>query len=77
MKLTERALELNAELVKMKDISMRMISANCLKYGSPDEFMLVKELLRFVDDSAEFMMEHAQAIDEINEKLDLLLKNSK
>ena len=77
MKLTERVLELNAELVKMKDISMRIISANCLNYGSPDEFMLVKELLRFVDDSAKFMMEHAQAIDEINDKLDLLLKNSK
>ena len=75
--LTNKANELKGEMMVLKDelgkIMMNEIGIEEILAADPVQLEVLRRSLNLVNSSMEFMVETAEAMDEINRKLDLLL----
>lgn len=75
--LTNKANELKGEMMVLKDelgkIMMNEIGIEEILAADPVQLEVLRRSFNLVNSSMEFMVETAEAMDEINRKLDLLL----
>lgn len=77
MLLTESARKLNGKFRELKDLCIESVSSDVFNDMSVKDFAVIKKCLSLLDESMTYMEEQAEAIDKINEKLDVLLEKSK
>lgn len=56
------------------DCVKQMMDVNTVRCMTPENLALMQKSLTLLDESMEYIQQQAQAIDEINRKLDLLLE---
>ena len=74
MRLENKTREILAEAKELMDVCVKNVNIHSIKHMSVVEFETLQRCIKLVDSACELSIEQASMIDEMNDKLDKVLK---
>lgn len=73
--LTKKAEDLNKEMDKLMNYyAKKMVDMDTVSYMEPEDILMFKDVAKMYDLSKELMEDYAKKVEEMDRKLDLILK---